>query len=257
MKDIFMATFSSDTLTLAYDHFAGEGRPVILIHGFTSNRHENWRRLGWYGAFERKRMQFAALDCRGHGESAKPHDPSAYRREAMVGDIVALLDHLGSERADLVGFSMGARIALAAGLAHPKRFPMVALGGIGAKLFEPRLPGNPMAEAMEADDPETIANPLLRSFRRFADEQGEDRLALAALTRAADPPFTRDEVAALSVPTLVIAGSRDDLAGSPQELASVIPGARAVTLPGCDHFSAIPHALFKAAVFDFLDGVLE
>jgi pimeloyl-ACP methyl ester carboxylesterase len=252
-----MASFVSDGLTLAYDHFPGEGRPVILIHGFTSNRHENWRRLGWYGAFERKRMQFAALDCRGHGESAKPHDPSAYKRGAMVGDIVALLDHLGSERADLVGFSMGARIALAAGLAHPKRFPMVVLGGMGAKLFEPRPSGNPMAEAMEADDPETIANPLLRSFRRFADEQGEDRLALAALTRAADPPFTRDEVAALSVPTLVIAGSRDDLAGSPQELASVIPGARAITLPGCDHFSAIPHALFKAAVFDFLDGVLE
>src|SRR5580698_8028049 len=178
-----MATFISNGLTLAYDHFPGEGRPVILIHGFTSNRNENWRRLGWYGAFERKRMQFAALDCRGHGESAKPHDPAAYTREAMVGDIVALLDHLGAERADLAGYSMGARIALAAGLAHPKRFPLVVLGGMGAKLFEPRRPGNEMAEAMEAADPETISNAMLKSFRRFADEQGEDRLALAALTR--------------------------------------------------------------------------
>jgi pimeloyl-ACP methyl ester carboxylesterase len=252
-----MATFISNGLTLAYDHFPGEGRPVILIHGFTSNRNENWRRLGWYGAFERKRMQFAALDCRGHGESAKPHDPAAYTREAMVGDIVALLDHLGAERADLAGYSMGARIALAAGLAHPKRFPLVVLGGMGAKLFEPRRPGNEMAEAMEAADPETISNAMLKSFRRFADEQGEDRLALAALTRANDAPFTRDDVAKLSVPALIVAGSRDDLAGSPQDLAALIPGARAVSLPGCDHFSAIPHALFKAAVFDFLDGVLE
>jgi pimeloyl-ACP methyl ester carboxylesterase len=230
---------------------------VILIHGFASNRGENWRRLGWYGAFERKAIHMAALDCRGHGESAKPHEPSAYTRAAMVGDIVALLDHLGTERADLVGFSMGARIALACALAYPKRFPLVTLGGMGIKLFEPRPPGNPMAEAMEATDPETISDPMLKSFRRFADEQGEDRLALAALTRAQDAPFTRDDVASLAVETLVIAGSHDDLAGSPRELAALIPGAKAVTLPGCDHFSAIPHALFKAAVFDFLDGTLE
>ncbi len=97
-----MSQFDSGGLTIAYDHFPGEGRPVVLIHGFTSNRHENWRRLGWYGAFERKHMRMAALDCRGHGGSAKPHDPAAYSRAAMVGDVVALLDHLGTERADLI-----------------------------------------------------------------------------------------------------------------------------------------------------------
>ena len=252
-----MAVFESDGLALAYDFVPGEGRPVVLVHGFASNRNENWRRLGWHGAFERKGLKMAAPDCRGHGESAKPHDPSAYSRAAMVGDIVALLDHLGAERADILGYSMGARLALAAALAHPKRFPLVILGGIGGKLFDPRPPGFPMADAMEAADPETIADPLLRSFRRFADEQGEDRLALAALTRAHDAPFTRDEVASLSMPVLVVAGSRDELAGDPQALAAIIPGAKAVSLPGCDHFSAIPHALFKAAVFDFLDGVLE
>ncbi len=252
-----MAHFDSGGLTLAYDHFPGDGRPVVLIHGFTSNRHENWRRLGWYGAFERRRMRMAALDCRGHGESAKPHDPAAYSRAAMVGDVVALLDHLGTERADLIGYSMGARIALAAGLAHPQRFPLIVLGGIGGKLFEPRPPGDPMAEAMETSDPESISNGMLRSFRRFADEQGEDRLALAALTRAHDAPFRREDVAKLAVPALVVAGRGDDLAGDPHEIAELVPGARAVTLPGCDHFSAIPHALFKAAVFDFLDGVLE
>lgn len=252
-----MASFVSDGLTLAYDLIPGDGRPVILLHGFASNRKENWQRLGWYGAFERKRMKMAALDCRGHGESAKPHAPSAYTRGAMVGDVVALLDTLEHERADLIGYSMGARLALAAALAHPKRFPLVTLGGIGARLFEPRPPGEPMAEAMEAADPESIADPLLRSFRRFADEQSEDRLALGALSRSHDAPFTRDEVAGLSVQVLVVAGSRDDLAGDPHALAQIIPGARAVTLPGCDHFSAIPHALFKAAAFDFLDGVLE
>lgn len=253
-----MAQFDSGGVTIAYDDIGPrEGRPVVLVHGFTSNRKENWQRLGWYGAFERKRIRCVALDCRGHGESAKPHDPAAYSRAAMTRDIIALLDHLGVERADLLGYSMGARLSLAAALSAPKRFPLLMLGGIGGKLFDPPLPGNPMAEAMEADDPETIADPILRSFRRFADEQGEDRLALAALNRGADAPLEKADISRLAVETLIVAGARDDLAGDPHELAAVIPGAKAVTLPGCDHFSAIPHALFKASVFDFLDGTLE
>ena len=227
------------------------------MHGFASNRSENWNRLGWYGAFERKAIRFAAFDARGHGESAKPHDPADYAREKMVDDVFALMDHLGAARADLLGYSMGARIVLAAALAQPERVPMVIAGGIGGKLFDPAPPGNPMASAMEADDPARIAEPLLRSFRQFADEQGEDRKALAAFSRAPHPAFTREMLAGLRVPTLIVAGARDELAGDPGALAQAIPGARAVILPGCDHFSAIPHGLFKASVFDFLDGVLE
>ena len=253
-----MPEFVSDGLTLAYDDIGPrEGRPVVLVHGFTSNRNENWRRLGWYGAFERKRIRCIAMDCRGHGQSARPHDPALYTREKMVGDILALLDNLGVERADLLGYSMGARISLAAALHSPQRFPLLVLGGIGGKFFDPRPPGHPLAEAMEAVDPETIGDAMLRSFRRFADEQGEDRLALAALSRAGDGPLERNDVSKLVVETLIVAGARDELAGDPRELAAAIPGARAISIPGCDHFSVIGHALFKAAVFDFLDGTLE
>lgn len=252
-----MATFESGGLTLAYDDIGapGEGRPMILVHGFTSNRNENWRRLGWYGALERRRTRVIALDLRGHGESAKPHDPAAYGRENMSGDVLALMDHLGVERAHLLGFSLGSRVALAAALKAPKRFATLTIGGIGEKLFEPRMmAGNPMAEAMEAADPETIKEPMLKSFRQFADDQGEDRLALAALTRARDEPFAREALAKLDVPVLVVAGARDELAGDPKPLADAFPDGRAVTIPGCDHFSVIPHGLFKATVFDFLDG---
>jgi pimeloyl-ACP methyl ester carboxylesterase len=249
--------FTSDGLTLAFDDIGPrEGRPVVLVHGFASNRRENWQRLGWYGAFERKRIRCVALDCRGHGESSRPHDPVAYSRAAMAGDIVALLDHLGVGRADLIGYSMGARLSLAAAVSAPDRFPLLVLGGIGGKLFETHMRTDAMAEAMEVADPDSIAAPLLRSFRRFADEQGEDRMALAALARSHDAPFERSALAGLSMPTLVVAGARDELAGDPEELARAFRDGRAVTLPGCDHFSAIPHALFKAAVFDFLDGTL-
>jgi pimeloyl-ACP methyl ester carboxylesterase len=254
-----MPDFQSGGMRIAYDEIGTResGRPVILVHGFSSNRGENWRRLGWYGAFERKNIRFAAYDCRGHGESAKPHDTAEYTREKMVGDVFALMDHLQAPRADLLGFSMGARIVLAAALAHPERVPMVIAGGIGGQIFEPPPPGNPMADAMDADDPATISEPLLRSFRQFADEQGEDRKALAACARAANPAFTRAMLAQIKVPTLIVAGSRDELAGDPRVLADAIPGARAVTLPGCDHFSAIAHGLFKGTVIDFLEGVLE
>src|SRR5277367_3022310 len=98
-----MPQFVSDGLTLAYDDIGPRGgRPVLLVHGFASNRNENWRRLGWYGAFERKGVRILALDCRGRGDSAKPHDPVLYSRAAMTGDILALMDYAGVERADLV-----------------------------------------------------------------------------------------------------------------------------------------------------------
>ena len=251
-----MAQFENDGFALAYDDI-GQGDPVVLIHGFASNRSENWRRLGWYGAIERKRMRLLALDIRGHGESAKPHDAQAYKSEMLTSDVIALLDHAGVGRAHVLGYSMGARVALATALAHPDRVDHLVIGGIGGKLFDPPREGFVLADAMLAESPESISEPLLRSFRQFADEQGEDRAALADCARGLDFRFTRESLSVLRAPTLVVAGARDALAGSADELADVIPGARAITLPGCDHFSAIPHALFKASVFDFLDGTLD
>lgn len=253
-----MPQFTSDGVTLAFDD-SGERRAgaMVLVHGFSSNRVEGWKRMGWYEALERKGIRCVALDNRGHGESGKPHDPASYDRAAMARDVLALMDHLGLERVNLMGYSMGARLALAAALEAPGRFRHLILGGVGAKMLEPPTNDGGMAEAMAADDPASINDPMLRSFRHFADEQGEDRLALAACSRGASVPVDRAMLAGLSVPTLIVAGARDSLAGDPQALAAAIRGAKAVTLPGCDHFSAIPHALYKASVFDFLEGWLE
>ena len=114
-----------------------------------------------------------------------------------------------------------------------------------------------MSQAMRANDPAVITDATLRGFRQFAEAQGEDREALAACAegavRSVDPP----DLTALEMPVLVVAGGRDEIAGDPAALAAAIPGARSVSLPACDHFSAIPHALFKAAVFDFLEGWMD
>ena len=254
-----MASFTaSDGVEIAYDDVGPrEGRPALLIHGFASNRHEGWKRTGWYAAFERRGQRLVAFDLRGHGESGKPHDPAAYGPERLVADVIELMDHLSLTTVDLFGYSMGARVALASAAAHPQRFTHLILGGAGAQALQPSGSGEVMAQAMETDDPATISAPILRSFRQFADEQGEDRLALAALVRGKSASVDPEVRFALTMPVLVAAGSRDVLAGDPQALADLLGAARAVAIPGCDHFGAIPHALLKAAVFDFLDGMLD
>ncbi len=248
---------AADGVPIAYDDTGGPGAPMLLIHGFSSNRQEAWKRTGWYAAFAQRGQRVVALDLRGHGESGKPHDPAAYARETLLGDIVGLLDHLGVEWANVLGYSMGARLALALAIEHRERVGYLIVGGVGERQFDAPPPGDPMAAAMEAPSAAAISEPLLQSFRQFADEQGEDRLALAACSRGRSGPIDRDSLSAIGAPTLVVAGSRDDLAGDPQGLAGAIRGARALTLAGCDHFNAIPHGLLKAAVFDFLDGYLE
>ena len=103
----------------------------------------------------------------------------------------------------------------------------------------------------------SLATPVLVAGWRGDGLRVEDRLALAACSEGRSRAFAPEDLAGLRVPTLVVAGARDLLAGSPEGLAEAIPGAHAVTLPGCDHFGTITHALFKGRVFDFFDGWLE
>jgi pimeloyl-ACP methyl ester carboxylesterase len=260
-----MTEFTSPQgVALAYDDIRPSGAEgaIVLIHGFASNRAEGWRRTGWFGAFERRRIRCAALDQRGHGESQKFYEPAAYAPQALAGDVLALLDHLELERADLFGYSMGARTAIAAAAAAPDRVASLILGGVGDRLFEdrrqPPAPGEmTIGEAMLADDVDAIRPDLIRSFRHFADEQGEDRRALAAFFQAEAPSLQRETLADLRMPVLVLAGAYDEIAGDPAGLAGAFPDGRSVALPGLDHFSAIPHAATKATVFDFLDGSLD
>lgn len=255
-----MASFPSGPYRLAYDDIMPSGAPVgtvLLVHGFASNRAENWRRLGWYRAFERAGYRLVALDLRGHGESDKPHDPAAYGREVMANDIFALMDQLALPQVTLMGYSMGAYLALTAGLKAPHRFDRLILGGIGGRMLAPATTPQPsmaLAEALLTETPDAIIDPIQKGFRRFAEAQGDDREALAACSRGGGGSFDLKALSTLASETLVVAGTQDDLAGDPQALADVLPQAKAVRLPACDHFSAIPHALFKAAVFDFLEG---
>jgi pimeloyl-ACP methyl ester carboxylesterase len=258
-----MASATLNGVEIAYDDIAPPGpaeRTILLLHGFASNRNEGWKRTGWYSALGRRGFRVIAMDQRGHGESVKSHDPADYGREKMAADAVALLDHLGVGRPEVFGYSMGTRTAMQMAIDAPDRVNNLMLGGVGGKLFDPpRAPenGETIVTAMSAEDPASIKTEFLKSFRQFADEQGEDRAALAAFSQAFSTPLDRGALGRLDMPVLVVAGAGDDLAGNPEALARVFPFGKGVTLSGCDHFSAIPHAALKATVLDFLDGMLE
>ena len=135
-----MPKIDHDGVTIHYEVF-GKGKPIVLVHGFASSLQDNWVNTGWIDTLTPVR-QVVALDCRGHGESQKPHDPEAYAGDAMCDDVIAVMDHLDIARADLFGYSMGGGVALRLLAAHPKRFAeeLQALAALrGAS--EPRASG--------------------------------------------------------------------------------------------------------------------
>src|SRR5262245_63512789 len=130
-----MKSFQHDEIEIAYLD-EGEGEPIVLIHGFASTAAVNWVFPGWMTTLTKARRRAIALDNRGHGASSKLYDPAAYHSATMAEDVRALLEHLGIARADVMGYSMGARIAAYLALAHPERVRSVVLGGLGSRLVD-------------------------------------------------------------------------------------------------------------------------
>ncbi len=194
-----------------------------------------------------------ALDNRGHGESGKPYDPSAYHSATMADDVRALLDHLKIERADVMGYSMGARITAFLTVKHPERVRSAILAGLGIRLVEGVGLPESIADALEAPSLDDVRDPTGRVFRIFADQTKSDLRALAACIRGSRQTLSRPEVAAIRAPVLVAVGTKDPVAGSAQELAALIPGARALDIPDRDHMLAVGDKVFKAGVIDFLN----
>jgi pimeloyl-ACP methyl ester carboxylesterase len=170
----------------------------------------------------------------------------------MADDVAALLDHLKIERADVMGYSMGARITAYLALNHPTRVRSAILGGLGIHLIEGV--GLPMsiADALEAPSLADVTDPMGRVFRAFAEQTRSDLKALAACMRGSRQTLSREEAAAIAVPVLVAAGTKDEIAGSAAALAAVIPGARALDIPDRDHMLAVGDKAFKAGVLEFL-----
>lgn len=244
-----MPDFDSDGVRIHYEVY-GAGEPLVLVHGFAASIKGNWGVSGWIDTLSPVRQLFA-IDCRGHGESEKPYDPAAYAGHEMTEDVIRMMDHVGVEQADLFGYSMGAGISLRAVVDHPERFRSVVLGGIGdVQRRGGRRPG--VAEALLADDPSKIEDPIARGFRTFAEATKADRKALAAMQQSDRPVLTREQLQQIKKPVLVVNGADDRLAGTAGELVAAIPGARYIEIPGKEHLTVVADQRFKDAVLAFL-----
>ena len=248
-----MPKFTSDGLSLNYIE-EGEGDPVLLIHGFASNLAVNWAGTSWIGALVKAGRRVIAFDHRGHGESEKIYDTARYTIRDMAGDALVLLDHLGIKRADLIGYSMGARVAGLIAIEHPERARSLVIGGMGGRLFSGVSKSEEIAQALEAPHRDDVTDAYARTFRVFAESVKGDLKALAAVMRSPRLPLTRDMLAKITCPTLVAVGTEDVVAGDPHELAATISGAQVLEITGRDHNRSVGDKVFKDGVIAFLKG---
>jgi pimeloyl-ACP methyl ester carboxylesterase len=245
---------TSGTLTLAYDDsaLASPLPPVLLVHGFASTRRTNWISPGWVRAFTEAGRRVIAFDHRGHGESEASHDPADYDEGLMASDCASILEACGADTADVFGYSMGAMIAIRLLRDRPQRVRRAVLGGLGDNYLETPAFSAAVPDALLTDDPASITDLGAKGFRTFADQQKQDRAALAACWRRSRTQFDAATLAQIARPVLVICGANDTITGPPDRLAAAIPGAIARVVPGRDHMTAVGDRVTKAEVLAFL-----
>jgi pimeloyl-ACP methyl ester carboxylesterase len=248
-----MQTFDSDGVEIAFLD-EGEGDPILLIHGFASNVATNWVDTGWVRFLTAAGRRVVAIDNRGHGASEKLYDPEQYPSPVMAEDARRLLQHLNIPRADVMGYSMGARITAFLTMAQPELVRSAILAGLGINMVRGVGGAGPIAKALEAPSIDDVVNDTARTFRAFAESTGSDLLALAACIRSARDKITAEALGEIATPVLVAVGTDDVIGGSATELAALIPGAKALEIEGRDHMKAVGDRRYKEGVLEFLQG---
>jgi pimeloyl-ACP methyl ester carboxylesterase len=249
--ELLMPSFLHGDVEIAYLD-EGEGDPVVLVHGFASSKNVNWVYPTWVSELRKNQFRVIAFDNRGHGDSSKLYDPEDYHVGTMTSDITALMDHLGIDRADVMGYSLGARMTAVLAQTKPQRVRSAIFGGLGMGLIKGGGPGENVAKALEAPSLDDVTDPVGRTFRAFADQTRSDHRALAACLRGSRRLMTEAEAASIPVPTMIAVGTADEIAGSAQALAKIIPGAEVLDIPNRDHMRAVGDKVYKEGVLDFL-----
>ena len=247
--------FNSDGVEIAYEQW-GEGKPILLIHGFASNRNVNWVDTGWVKALTGAGHRVIAFDNRGHGESEKLYDKARYLAPMMAEDARRLLDHLKIEQAAVMGYSMGARISAFLTMHNPARVRCVVFAGMASNLVHGVGGAEEIAQALQVPKLADVTDRGARGFRIFADSTKADKQALAACILSSRVKIKAEALAAIKCPALVVAGELDEVAGSVEGLVAMLPNARGVTLPKRNHMNAVGDSGYKEAVLEFLGEVV-
>lgn len=252
-----MQSFTTwDGIAIAYQEWGDEASlpPVVLHHGFIADANANWVGSGVVDALVAAGRRVIAPDARGHGRSDKPQDPGSYGEQRMARDLAILLEVIGAAQIDLVGYSMGAVVALIFS-ADEERVRRLIVGGIGSGIIEcggvdrRAVSNESIIEALSVEDPSTLREPGAAAFRALADALGADRKALVAqATSVYRGGIALDHI---SAPTLVLAGDGDPLAVRPEVLAEAMPHATLKIISG-DHVGAVADPCFARSIVDFL-----
>ena len=243
-------TFESFDGTRLALHRAGEGRPLILLHGLFSSAEMNWIKWGHAQLIAEYGYEVLMLDFRVHGESASPREPEAYPQNVLVRDVAALVEHLALEDYDLGGFSLGARTSLHAvahGVLEPARLIVGGMGTAGLGEWAKRSAFFKRVidefEAIPRGDPAYFSMQFLKS-------QGVNRVA-ARLLLDTMPDLDLAMLANVTMPTLVVCGDEDRDNGSAEELAALLPDATYVEVPGT-HMGSVTKPDLGQAMADWL-----
>lgn len=239
---------SFDGATLAFRRL-GQGRPVLLLHGLFSSAEVNWIKYGHARTLAEAGFEAIMPDLRAHGQSAAPHDPAAYPRDVLVRDVEALVAHLGLADFDLAGFSLGARTAarcVIAGLA-PRRLVLAGMGLEGLAGWARRsaffLDAIDRFDNIERGDPAYLAVQFMKTMK-------VDRVAARLLLESIGDT-ERSDLAAITMPTLVLCGEKDRDNGSPEALTEALPDGRLVWIPGT-HMSSVTERAMGEEMVRFL-----
>jgi pimeloyl-ACP methyl ester carboxylesterase len=219
-------------------------QPVVLVHGLGSSFEHGWRAAGWVDLLGDAERPVIPVDLLGHGTADAPHDPAEYAH--LEASIEKVLPPDAPDSVDAIGFSLGAQMLLRIAARTPDRFGRLVLIGAGENVFRTDET-HQLAELFERDEePEDIG---MRVFVQVARSAGNDPLAMAACLRRPSEPFTPDDAAKVTCPTLVIIGDKD-FAGPAEPLVDALPNAQLVVLRGIDHFRT-------PSEFDCIDAALE
>lgn len=241
-------TSSFDGAELAV-HRLGQGRPVLLLHGLFSSAEMNWIRFGHAAKLAEAGCEAIMPDLRAHGASAAPHDPAAYPPGVLVRDVEAVVERLGLSDFDLVGFSLGARTAagaIVAGLA-PRRLVLAGMGLEGLAGWEGRaeffIDAIDRFAEVKQGDPAYFAVQFMKTMKV---DRTAARLLLGAVT-----DLSTGDLAAITMPTLVLCGDKDRDNGSPQNLVDALPNARLQEVQGT-HMGSVTEAALGDAIARYL-----
>lgn len=262
-----MSTFDSAGVPIHYIE-SGAGAPVVLVHSYAGDLETQWVDTGVFDGLA-KQYRVIAFDRRGHGRSGKPHQTAAYGVQ-ITRDIVRLMDHLGIDRAHIVGYSLGAHLVAQLLTLAPERFLSATLGGgTGRRHWSAEEAKQAEIEADEMargslrsqmlrlwpkDKPPPSEKAIARSSKSYL--RGKDARALAEVRRSnADQVFETSALAGVDVPLLGIVGSEDPYRASYGELLAVLPRMQLVVIEGADHPSAGRRGEFLEALEAFLRSV--